>query len=157
MNPLPSDVFARRLRQERERLSISQAELARRMASLLGQNVESTAITRIEQQTRAVRLDEAVTAAMALGVPLIALLSRDAARDNEETIQTTLAELALAKQQWEDQRTEVERLTRLVQRLTGQGDELRSGPTDLDPDLAQAIDDRVPDEDGQQPPTVPGA
>src|ERR1041385_8510014 len=58
MNPLPGGLFARRLRQERERLGISQAELARRMAALLGTNVDSTAITRIEQQTRAVRLDE---------------------------------------------------------------------------------------------------
>src|SRR5262245_5874855 len=101
MNPLPGDLFARRLRQERERLGISQAELARRMAVLLGTNVDSTAITRIEQQTRAVRLDEAVAAAEALGVPLITLVSDNYARENEAEIQSLLAELALAEQEWE--------------------------------------------------------
>ena len=166
MKPLPGDLFARRLRQERERLGISQAELARRMAQLLGQNVESTAITRIEQQTRAVRLDEAVSAANALGVPLLVLLSDDFARENEAEIQNHLAELALAEQKWETQRHEVDRLTRTIQKLSAERDRLRSYAADvdpdaakdfeLDPDLKAAIDARVP-ADPEKPVTAPGA
>ena len=162
MKPLPGDLFARRLRQERERLGISQAELARRMAQLLGQNVESTAITRIEQQTRAVRLDEAVSAANALGVPLLVLLSDE----NEAEIQNLLAELALAEQKWETQRHEVDRLTRTIQKLSAERDRLRSYAADvdpdaakdfeLDPDLKAAIDARVP-ADPEKPVTAPGA
>jgi transcriptional regulator with XRE-family HTH domain len=77
----PAEVGARmkRLRQERDRLSISQAELARRIAEVLGQNVDPSAVTRIEQQTRAVRLDEAVAAAEALEVPITLLVSDDPA------------------------------------------------------------------------------
>ena len=155
MNPLPGDLFARRLRQERVRLGLSQAELARRMARLLGENVESTRITRIEQQTRAVRLDEAVAAAESLGVPLIALLSDDAARENEAEIQEHLAELASAEQKWEQQRQEVDRITRTIQRLSAEREQLRKHARDaapktgedytLDPEHRDAIDARVKD------------
>jgi len=155
MSALPGDLFARRLRQERERLGVSQAELARRMTTRLGNNVESTAITRIEQQTRAVRLDEAVIAADSLGIPLLALLTEDFARANEEEIQTQLAELALAEQAWEKQRQEVSRITRVIQTLSAERrameayvDEKNPAPKDepgMDPELKDAIDSRVPD------------
>ncbi|MER6520113.1 helix-turn-helix transcriptional regulator [Streptomyces sp. NPDC001553] len=136
MNPLPGDLFARRLRQERERLGISQAELARRMAALLGANVDSTAITRIEQQTRAVRLDEAVTAAEALGVPLITLVSDNYARENEAEIQKKLAELALAEQEWERLRQTIHRLTQTVQQLSAERDAFCSHALDVNPETA---------------------
>ncbi|MFF8914174.1 helix-turn-helix domain-containing protein [Streptomyces sp. NPDC015032] len=136
MNPLPGDLFARRLRQERERLGISQAELARRMAALLGSNVDSTAITRIEQQTRAVRLDEAVTAAEALGVPLITLVSDNYARENEAEIQNQLAELALAEQEWEKQRQKILQITQTIQQLSAEREAFRSHALDVDPDNA---------------------
>ncbi|WP_412075398.1 helix-turn-helix domain-containing protein [Streptomyces xanthophaeus] len=136
MNPLPGDLFARRLRQERERLGISQAELARRMAALLGTNVDSTAITRIEQQTRAVRLDEAVTAAQALGVPLITLVSDDYARENEAEIQNQLAELALAEQEWERLRQKVHRITQTIQQLSAEREAFRSHALDVNPEAA---------------------
>ncbi|MFJ1824485.1 helix-turn-helix domain-containing protein [Streptomyces sp. NPDC088178] len=149
MNPLPGDLFARRLRQERERLGISQAELARRMAALLGSNVDSTAITRIEQQTRAVRLDEAVVAARALDVPLILLTSEDPVAECEAQLQQYRAELVLAQREWEKNRLEIQRLTRAIQVLTGDmealsGDDL--SPVSFDPVLREAIDARVPAE-----------
>jgi transcriptional regulator with XRE-family HTH domain len=150
MNPLPGDLFARRLRQERERLGISQAELARRMAALLGANVDSTAITRIEQQTRTVRLDEAVTAAKALGVPLVALVSDNCVRENEAEIQNQLAELALAGQEWEKLRQKIHRITRTIQQLSAERDAVSShalnvnpenvGDYELDPETQAALD-----------------
>ncbi|MFD9867481.1 helix-turn-helix domain-containing protein [Streptomyces niveus] len=136
MNPLPGDIFARRLRQERDRLGISQAELARRMAALLGANVDSTRLTRIEQQTRAVRLDEAVTAAEALGVPLITLVSDNYARENEAQIQNQLAELALAEQEWEKLRQRIHRITRTIQQLSAEREAFRSHALDVDPETA---------------------
>ncbi|MEV7867522.1 helix-turn-helix transcriptional regulator [Streptomyces sp. NPDC088124] len=155
MNPLPRDLFARRLRQERERLGISQAELARRMAALLGTNVDSTAITRIEQQTRAVRLDEAVTAAEALGVPLITLVSDDYARESEAEIQNQLAELALAEQEWERLHQKIHRITRTIQQLSAEREGFRShaldvnpetaGDYELDPETQAALDARMCD------------
>ncbi|MFJ5724717.1 helix-turn-helix domain-containing protein [Streptomyces sp. NPDC093149] len=149
MNPLPGDLFARRLRQERERLGISQAELARRMAALLGTNVDSTAITRIEQQTRAVRLDEAVAAARALDVPLILLISEDPAAECVAQLQQYRAELVLARCEWEKNGLEIQRLTRAVEVLTSDMEALPSddsSPASLDPGLREAIDARVPAE-----------
>ncbi|MDP9903251.1 helix-turn-helix domain-containing protein [Arthrobacter bambusae] len=118
MNSLPSDTFTRLLRIERERQRISQAELARRMAGTLGTNVDPTAVTRIEQQTRAVRLDEAVAMATALGVPLAALLAEDQVGENEALKQRYLVELAAAQRQWEQSRQEIGRLTSLIQSLS---------------------------------------
>ncbi|MGW5927725.1 helix-turn-helix domain-containing protein [Streptomyces anulatus] len=136
MNPLPGDLFAHRLRQERDRLGISQAELARRMAALLGANVDSTAITRIEQKTRAVRLDEAVTAAVALGVPLVALVSDNCARENEAEIQNQLAELALAEQEWEMLRQKIHRIAQTIQQLSAERDAICSHALDVNPETA---------------------
>lgn len=155
MNALPGDLFARRLRQERERLGISQAELARRMAALLGTNFDSTAITRVEQQTRAVRLDEAVTAAEALGVPLITLVSDNYARENEAEIQNQLAELALTEQEWERLRQKIHRITQTIQQLSAEREAFRSHALDvkpetaddygLDPETQAALDARMRD------------
>ncbi|AXE23955.1 XRE family transcriptional regulator [Streptomyces globosus] len=155
MNPLPGDLFARRLRQERERLGISQAELARRMAALLGANVDSTAITRIEQQTRAVRLDEAVTAAEALGVPLITLVSDNYARENEAEIQKQLAELAIAEQERERLLQKIHRITRTIRQLSAEREAFVShalsvnpetaGDHELDPETQAALDARMRD------------
>ncbi|KOT59659.1 Fis family transcriptional regulator, partial [Streptomyces rimosus subsp. rimosus] len=131
---MPGDLFVRRLRQERERLGISQAELARRMAALLGVNVDATAITRMEQQTRAVRLDEAVAAAEALGVPLITLVSDNYARENEAEIQNRLAELALAGQEWEGLRQKIHRSTQIIQQLSAEREAFRSHALETNPE-----------------------
>lgn len=106
------------------------------MAALLGTNVDSTAITRIEQQTRAVRLDEAVTAAEALGVPLITLVSDNYARENEAEIQNQLAELALAEQEWESLRQRVHRITQTIQQLSAERDAFCSHAQDVNPETA---------------------
>lgn len=74
-----SQTFARRLREERERAGISQAEIAHRVSEVLGVSIYPTAVTKIENRERSVKLDESVAIADALGVPLAALLSdRDA-------------------------------------------------------------------------------
>ncbi|MDX3020156.1 helix-turn-helix domain-containing protein [Streptomyces acidiscabies] len=155
MNPLPGELFARRIRQERERLGISQAELARRMAVLLGMNVDTTAITRIEQQTRAVRLDEGVAAAEALGVPLVTLVSDNYARENEAEIQKQLAELALAEQEQEQLRQEIRRITWTIQQLSAEREAIHSyaldvnpetvGDYELAPETQAALDARMPE------------
>lgn len=143
MNSLPGDLFARRLRQERERLGISQAELARRIAEILGTNVDPSAVTRIEQQIRAVRLDEAVAAAKALDVPLTLLVADDPEAESEAQLQQYLADLALAQREWEKSRLEVLRITRAIQALGGGAD----WQTRIDPRLLESIDARVPLED----------
>ncbi|UJW28872.1 helix-turn-helix domain-containing protein [Saccharothrix sp. AJ9571] len=159
LDPLPGDTFARRVRQERERQNISQAELARRMARLLDTNVDSSAVTRIEQQTRTVRLDEAVAVAKALGVPLMFLLSDDPASENDADLEHYRAELALAQSEWERTRLEIQRLSsewernRLeVQRLTKIIEVLAGGADPqlpLDPRSGDALDIQVPaDSDG---------
>lgn len=106
------------------------------MAALLGSNVDTTAITRIEQQTRAVRLDEAVTAAEALGVPLITLVSDNYAWKNEAEIQNQLAELALAEQEWERLRQKVHRITQTIQQLSAEREDFRSHALDVNPETA---------------------
>lgn len=141
--PLPSDTFARRLRQERERRGITQAQLADRIAELLGIHLDPTAVTRIEKQERAVRLDEAVAAAKALGLPLAALLEEDMVQRNGQEIQQRLIELTEAQQVWERQRQEIQRLTVLIQTLSA---EVRA-VYQLDPRLQAAIDDRPRDDD----------
>lgn len=153
MNPLPGDIFARRLRQEREHRGFSQAELARRVASVLGTNVDPTAVTRIEQQARAVRLDEAVAMASALEVPLNLLLVEDPDAENDARMQELVAELGIAQREWELARRRVMRLTRTIQSLSGAGDE------ELDGGLAESIDARVPlrDVGDAQGPKAPGA
>lgn len=118
--PTPSDLFATRLRAARERAGLSQAELARRIAARLGTNLESTAITRIEQQTRAVRLEEAVHAADALGVPLMSLLAEDPAESLDTQISQQLSLLAEAEQSMESARARVETITRTIVSLQRQ-------------------------------------
>lgn len=147
MTPMPSDFFARRLRTERERAEISQAELARRMAAVLGIKVDPSALTRIEQQQRAVRLDEAVAAAQALDLPLVMLLVEDPAAENQRRLHEYLTELAAAEGQWSRSRAEIDRLTVAIKALTDERIRLaRAQPSTppLDPELAEAIDARVP-------------
>ena len=164
MNPLPGDLFARRLRQERERIGISQAELARRIAEILDTNVDPSAVTRIEQQVRAIRLDEAVAAAKALDVPLQVLVSDEPEAETEAQLQQHLADLAVVQREWEKNRLEIIRLSQIIQMLGG-GSDLQMV---LDPRLMESIDARVPldeadkgseadEQDGPEAPTAPGA
>jgi len=66
----PETVFARRMREVRDDSAVSQAALAAVMAAAGGPRLDSTAITRMERGTRAIRLCEAVAVARALNVPL---------------------------------------------------------------------------------------
>jgi transcriptional regulator with XRE-family HTH domain len=71
--------FARRLREERERAGVSQAEVARRVSEYLGIDLSPIAITKVESRARSVKIEEAVAMAEALKVPLTGLLAdRDA-------------------------------------------------------------------------------
>lgn len=107
MDPLPSDVFARRLRAERERLGVTQTDLARSVAQLLGQNVDPSAINRIELRTRAVRLDEAAAMAAVLGVPLTVLIHESPIEELDRKIGRTVAELAHERRVLADSRSRV--------------------------------------------------
>lgn len=117
----PSDHLARfatRLRQERERAGITQAELAQRIADRKGTKFDSTTITRIEKQIRGVRLEEAMLAADALGLPLTSLLVDDAESAFAESIQENLELLAQAQDDWRDAQARVRKYTEIVQRIT---------------------------------------
>lgn len=79
MDPLPGDLFARRLSRERERSGVDTEDLALRVAHRLGWGVvDPTLILRIEDQTHVLRLDEAVVLAEALEVPLLDMISDEA-------------------------------------------------------------------------------
>lgn len=119
---------------------MSQAELAGKISEILGVNVDPSAVTRIEKQERAVRLDEAVAAARALDVPLAVLITEEPVRENEQLIQTHLLDLAKAERRWEEQRQEVLRLTRTIQTLSADS----AMAHDLDPRLKAALDARIP-------------
>ncbi|MCC3278167.1 helix-turn-helix transcriptional regulator [Arthrobacter sp. zg-Y40] len=74
-----TEIFARRLNEERQRAGLSQAALAARITDMIGRSIDPSAIARAEKHERAIRLDEAVAIADALQVPLTSLLrDRDA-------------------------------------------------------------------------------
>jgi len=66
----PDQTFASRIRGGRQRAGISQAELSRRLAAVMGYTIDSSAISRSEKGVRAVPLDEAVAIADLLEIPL---------------------------------------------------------------------------------------
>lgn len=145
---MPSDLFAMRLRQERERAEVSQTELARRISAILGATIDPSAVNRIEQRTRTVRLDEAVAAARALDVPLAMLLVEDPSVDNARQTSEYMKQLSDAEAQWARTRAEVDRLTLAVKALTEERIQIAqarpSATPPLDPELAEAIDARIP-------------
>lgn len=104
MSALPGQTFARRLREERGRVGLSQAALADRLAEVLNQKIDASAITRIEKYERAVRLDEAVVIAELLDVPLEAMLH------DRESVDDQIAELRrdLSLAQWRANQAEEE-------------------------------------------------
>lgn len=122
VSPLPGVIFARRLRQEREAAGVSQVELARRISEQLGASIDPTAITRIESQERAVRLDEAVIAARALDLPLTVLLGEAVEEELDHAIQQYLRQLTEAEAAWEKARIDMQRLTTAIQALTTERD-----------------------------------
>lgn len=129
----PSDVFARRLRTERERQRMTQAQLARGMADFLGTPIYTTVVTRIETGDRIVRLDHAVAAAATLQIPLQALISAEDATPAQDQIEEAERELATAQQNWLEQRDVVIRKQQALMALTG----------GLEPAMARSIDQRA--------------
>lgn len=71
----PGATFARRLREVRQDLGLTQTELARRLAERLDAKIDGAVITKIEKGDRGVRLEEAVYAAEILSVPLESLIT----------------------------------------------------------------------------------
>lgn len=71
-----SQIFARRLRAEREAAGLTQVDLARLMGKRLGFAIDTSAVSRIETvgSGRVIKLDEAAAAAEALGIPLTLML-----------------------------------------------------------------------------------
>lgn len=132
---LPGDTFAVRLRQERERQGVSQTELARRISERLDHKIEPSAISRIEQSMRAVRLDEAVAAAEVLRVSLVDLTYKDTQGHYDKHIRQALEQLATAEHQWEIYRTEVTRLRRVVHHLVEEQKKLTARPRTPHPDI----------------------
>lgn len=114
MSALPGQIFAFRLREERVRAGLSQAALADRLAEVLNQRVDASAITRIEKHERAVRLDEAVVIAELLGVRLETMLHE------RESVDDQIAELRrdLSLEQWRASQAE-EELQQARDRMTG--------------------------------------
>lgn len=116
---LPTDIFVRRLRAERDSCGITQSELARRVSGILGVKLDATVITRIEQRTRAVRLDEAVALARALDLTLATMLAEESTGGVEAEITARTVRLAQAQREWSIKGEEVMRLMRDVHALRG--------------------------------------
>lgn len=116
-DPLPSDVFTQRIRAERERQKMSQAQLVRRMAEEHEAVLDPSAITRIEQGTRAVRLDEAVAIADVLGLPLQAMIEADDPDEAQRQLRAREAELAILQKEWSRIGVEIDELTREIRTL----------------------------------------
>lgn len=124
MNTQPGQMFARRLRQERGRAGFSQAELAKRMGEVFNQKIYASAITRIENCERAVRLDEAVVLAELLHVPLAELLYDS--ESAEERIGELERDLSLAEWRASQAADELEQAQREVARTRSLIAELQS-------------------------------
>lgn len=70
-----AESFARRLREEREKVGISQTALAHRLSERLGVTIYSTAVTKMENGSRAIKIEEAVAVAEIFDVSLISLVT----------------------------------------------------------------------------------
>ena len=127
---LPSDIFARRLREERSRANLSQAAFAARVSELLGYTIDGSAVTRIESTKRAVRLDEAVAIAKALGLSLVDMIPSEYSLEEE----ASRLEQHLAEHHAE------------IDRLDAAKEEVESSAAVIELRLAE-LRDRIADED----------
>lgn len=120
----PEDRFSARVRELREALGWSQAELARRVG------VDSTAITKLERRTRSVRLNEAAKLAAVLGstVDHMTRASIDK-RDLTRMVKDYMGELwvisANATAEWKHQKALLDELS---ERFEGGGDGEHQAP-----------------------------
>jgi transcriptional regulator with XRE-family HTH domain len=118
--PSAEDLFAHRLRSERERHGWSQTELARRMAEH-GVSLHFSAINKIEQRDaprpRVIRLNEAVAISEALGVPLWQMLRSASTGETALRLEAVRAKLAEASEQAAQALERAERLYNEAQML----------------------------------------
>ncbi|ALG29526.1 hypothetical protein AOZ07_11415 [Glutamicibacter halophytocola] len=113
-----SQVFAQRLREERARAGLTQAELAARLSDALGVAVYASAITRAEKGERTVRLEEAVAMAQVLGVELSSMLVGSS--ELERVLAEHRTALIAAQARFEEVRAEMTRLSIIVDHLEEQ-------------------------------------
>lgn len=125
---LPTDVFARRLREERARAGVSQTTLARRISEVLDYAIDGTAITRIELSQRAVRLDEAVAAAEALAVPLMTLLT--ATNDVDRRIRALRRDLEQQEERAKAAESEFQQALSAIAHIRQEIEQLEAAPND---------------------------
>ncbi|WP_280909305.1 helix-turn-helix transcriptional regulator [Leucobacter exalbidus] len=111
----PAQVFARRLREERVRIDMSQAELAQKLSVHYDIKLDASAVARIERGERGVKLDEAVGIAQILDTELEALL--DSATSIDRALRRQRTELALAKVKLAAMQDEVTELALNVENL----------------------------------------
>lgn len=120
--PTPSEIFTRRLRDLRRAAGISQSELADLVSQELSYVIYTSGMTRLERGERAVRLDEAVAIAAALGVPLGELLTSrgdvSAQRQQlERDLQLAEWQASQAEAQVEEARAGADAIRRQIQEL----------------------------------------
>lgn len=100
----PGARFARRLREERERAGLSQADLAGRLSEGLDDAIYHSAVARMESGKRSVKIDEAVAIADVLKVSLAALLEdRDTVDDRIDELRDELIQAREAVFGYEEQ------------------------------------------------------
>lgn len=116
-SPVPGagSVFARRLRQERQRRGLSQADLATQLTDFMGMPIDTSAISRIESEDRSIRLEEATACAAVLHLPVTALLVDDPAVDLRRAMNELFDELAAANADLQAAVQRVEQLTTAIQ------------------------------------------
>ena len=113
--PGSGSVFARRLRQERQRRGLSQADLAARLSDIMGMPIDTSAISRIESEDRSIRLEEATACAVVLGLPVTALLVEDPAQHLRTAMHDLFDQLAAANADLKAAVARIEQLTTAIQ------------------------------------------
>lgn len=118
----PTEIFARRMREERQRAGLSQADVGERLTEVLGRTVDHSAIARAEKHQRAIRLDEAIAIAELLELPMSALLrDRDQVDDEIGELERDLSmadwRAAQAQETLQQSRDEVAGIRRRIAEL----------------------------------------
>lgn len=121
-------VFARRVREERERTGLSQAEFARQLSVALDWEFDPSSVTRVEQATRGVKLEEAVAIAEVLDVPLAAMVrDREALDDEIDDLRRDLATSQWRASQAQATVEEAQEASRATQRRIAELEAARGG------------------------------